>query len=207
MQSPRASNQAERQRRQTLAERLVRRCAGGDEEALAELHDLYARSLLWFAKRVVRSSEAAEEVVQEVFMYVWEHAERYERSRGTVYTWMCQMARSRAIDRLRRRRTQHRTRNHVVNHASRSVEPCAEHDVYVSELRPRLRRALETLPAAQRQALVLAYYGEMTQREIATRGRIPLGTVKTRTFLALRKLRSTLAGDVAGSQISLAGVK
>lgn len=188
----RSSGDASR-RRQAVAERLVGRCAAGDPQALAELHELFSGQLLRLARGIVRSTEAAEEVVQEVFLYVWQRADRYDRRRAAVSTWLGQITRSRAIDRLRKAGARNRARALAQREGATSVEPRAERELHAGQERVRLRRALRVLPEAQREVLLLAYYGEMSQREIAARSRIPLGTVKTRTFLALRKLRQELS--------------
>ncbi len=192
----RSSGDASR-RRQAVAERLVGRCAAGDPQALAELHELFSGPLLRLARGIVRSTEAAEEVVQEVFLYAWRRAGRYDPRRAAVSTWLGRIARSRAIDRLRKAGSRKRTHAQAESDGVTSVEPRAERDLHAGQERRRLRRALRVLPEAQREVLLLAYYGEMSQREIAARTRIPLGTVKTRTYLALRRLRAELSAPTS----------
>lgn len=173
--------------------RLVER----DQEALAELYDRHASMLLALAQRVLGSREEAEEVVQEALLQVWSQATRYDPDRSSVSTWMVLITRSRAIDRLRNRKVIERTtvavqREETTTHAS----PAGVGAVLRYERGLRLRRELDRLPEEQRDVLERAFFQGMTQREIAERTGIPLGTVKTRTLLAMKKLRAALQSDL-----------
>ena len=182
------------------ADRLAR-VAAGDATELARLYDRHARSVYSMALRVLGYEADAEDVVQEVFAQVWRQADRYSERRGTVIAWLLNMARTRAIDRLRARRarpdTGVATRQETLDdRAATTVDPvdalAAERDA------ERVRRALEQLPMLQRLALELAYFEGLTQTEIADRLEEPLGTVKTRIRLGLLKLRDALSGSAAG---------
>lgn len=180
-----------------LEAELVRRVAGGDSEALSELYERYAPSLLGLARRVLGDRADAEEVLQEVFLHAWSRAGRYDPDRASVSTWLALITRSRAIDRLRSRRVDDRT----VEAAHRESAPAhrssgAARAVLHSERRSRIAAALGDLPPEQRHVVELAYYGGMSQSEIARAEEIPLGTVKTRTLLAMRKLRQALATEI-----------
>lgn len=191
-----AATESHARDRQAIAARLVDRCASGDQQALAELHSLFSQYMLRVTSRIVRNAEVAEDVVQEVFLYAWRNAGRYDPRRSTVSTWLWQISRSRAIDYLRRRSTRERAHTRFETQAETSHEPPVEREILGGELRLHLDKALGKLPAAQREALTLAYYSDMTQTEIADQTDTPLGTVKTRTFLAMRKLRSELPADL-----------
>jgi RNA polymerase sigma-70 factor, ECF subfamily len=176
---------------------LVRQVAERRPEALAELYDRYAPTLLGLAKRVLGNPLDAEEVLQEVFVHVWNHAGRYDAARSSVSTWLVLITRSRAIDRLRSRRVVERA------HEAAQQETLAEHtspegaeNVFMHERRERVRRELAKLPPEQREVLEMAFYLGLTQTEIATRTDIPLGTVKTRTLLAMKKLRHALRPEI-----------
>jgi len=162
---------------------LIRRLTRGDHEALGEFYDLYAGLVNGMAIRILRDAAEAEDTVQEVFVQVWQQAARFDPSRGTPEAWLCTMARTRALDRLRKR-------------SSRREEP--ELDDQGSTPAPRteealaVRKALDGLSEDQRRALELAYYEGLTQSEIAERLREPLGTVKTRIRTALTRLRGVL---------------
>lgn len=177
---------------------LLRLAAERRPEALAALHDRHAPHLLALARRILDSAGEAEDVVQEVFVHVWNHASRYDPSRSSVSTWLVLITRSRAIDRLRHRQVVDRAHEA----AQRDVPP-EEHaspdgveSVFIRERRERVRRELETLPPEQRQVLEMAFYQGLSQTEIAARADLPLGTVKTRTLLAMKKLRSALRSEI-----------
>jgi RNA polymerase sigma-70 factor (ECF subfamily) len=175
---------------------LVARMAAGDEAALSELYDRHAPALLGFALRILGAVAEAEEVLQEVFVHAWNQAAGYDPTRARVSTWLVLLARSRAVDRLRTRQVGER----VVAAAGREapVQESAEglERVQDGERRRRVLAELVRLPPEQRRILQLAYYGGLTQTEIADAEGLPLGTVKTRTLLALRKLRRALDGEV-----------
>jgi RNA polymerase sigma-70 factor, ECF subfamily len=166
---------------------LLRRLAAGDHAALGEFYDLYAGLANGLALRILRDTSEAEDVVQEVFVQVWRQASRFDPERGTPEAWLCTMARTRALDRLRRRTSRREDPGDPSSAATES--PRTEEALAV-------RKALEGLTADQRRALELAYYEGLTQSEIATRLGEPLGTIKTRIRTAMIRLREVL-GPVA----------
>ncbi len=176
---------------------LVRKIVERHPEALAELYDRYASMLTALAQRVLADAADAEEVLQETFLQVWNRAASYDPRRSSVSTWLVLITRSRAIDRLRSRRVKQRTlsaaqRENPVRHTS----PAGGRHVLNQERRRRLDEEMGRLPEEQRQVLELAFYNGMTQSEIAGETGIPLGTVKTRTLLAMRKLRQALQAEI-----------
>ena len=180
----------------------VARMARGDQGALADLYDRHATAVYSLALRVVRRQEDAEDVTQQVFTQAWQSSARYDASRGVVAAWLLMMARSRAIDCLRRRNP---ARDGLSDDdrlaAIPDPGPTVEHVVATSEQVERVRTAIEALPADQRTAVELAYYDGLTQSEIAARTATPLGTVKTRVRSALHALRAAVAavgGPVGG---------
>jgi len=175
---------------------LLGRLVAGDEAALGELYDLFAPTLNALALRVLRDPSAAEEVVQEVFLHAWNRAGSYDPQRSSVSTWLVLLTRSRAIDRLRTRNVVDRTHDHVRHQAPLHESPRGARRVQDGDRKRRVRAELGALPAEQRQVLELAYYGGLTQSEIAATTGIPLGTVKTRTLLAMKKLRRALHDDL-----------
>lgn len=176
---------------------LVRRIAERDEGAIAELYTRHAPMLLALARRVLGTLEDAEEVLQEVFLQVWNQAGRYDVSRSSVPTWLVLITRSRSIDRLRNRQVVDRTLAAAHQEAgSLHTSPEGGASVLREERRARLYRELESLPTEQHQVLELAFYRGMTQSEIAESTGIPLGTVKTRTLLAMKKLRTALGSEL-----------
>lgn len=176
---------------------LLRQVVERQPDALAELYDRYSSTLMALARRVLGSLEDAEEVLQEVFTHVWNNAERYDAARSSVSTWLVLITRSRAIDRLRNRKVVVRT--HETAHAAEPLEhasPEGPESVLIQERRNRVSRELANLPQEQRQVLEMAFYEGLSQSEIAARADLPLGTVKTRTLLAMKKLRSALRDEI-----------
>ena len=163
---------------------LISRIADGDHEALGEFYDRYASMANGLALRILRNTSDAEEVVQEVFVQAWRQADRYDPTRGTPEAWISTLARTRALDKLRRR-TSRREDPSEAAPGTTATPPNVE--VLA------VRRALSGLSAPQRTVLELAYYDGLTQSEIAQRLGEPLGTVKTRIRTAMISLRETLS--------------
>jgi RNA polymerase sigma-70 factor, ECF subfamily len=182
---------------------LVRLVAERRPEALAELYDRFAPTLLALARRVLDNHADAEEVLQEVFVQVWNRGERYDPARSSVSTWLVLIARSRAIDRLRSRKVVERTHEATAQAAVGAsgvgephTSPEALENVFIQERHERVRREMAALPVEQRQVLEMAFYQGLTQSEIAAKAGLPLGTVKTRTLLAMKKLRNALRPEI-----------
>jgi RNA polymerase sigma-70 factor, ECF subfamily len=176
---------------------LLRQIDDRQPAALDALYDRYAPTLLALGRRILGSPPDAEEVLQEVFLHVWNHAGRYDPGRSSVSTWLTLITRSRAIDRLRNRKVVERThetsaQGNPVEHAS----PEGLETVLIHERREKVRSELGKLPEEQRQVLEMAFYEGLSQSEIAAKAHLPLGTVKTRTLLAMKKLRSALRDEI-----------
>ncbi|MFD9066612.1 sigma-70 family RNA polymerase sigma factor [Kitasatospora purpeofusca] len=171
--------------------RLLTRSARGDDAAFELLFHAVSGPVYGTALRTLRSPAHAEEVAQEVLLEVWRTAAAYRPERGTVLAWVLTIAHHRAVDRVRSARAAaDRERRLALPEADTECEP-PEEQAARSLDRARVRSALAGLSAAQREAVVLAYYGGYTQREIAQRLALPLGTVKTRIRDGLRRLRDT----------------
>lgn len=194
--SPATTRQVQdRERRQEEIE-LVAAMGRGSSDALAALYDRYSPMLMALAVRVLRDPAEAEEILQEAFLQAWRQAKRYDPARSSVVTWLVLLTRSRAIDRLRSRRVVDRTHDQARHGAALHESPAGPRRVQQMDRRRRIRAALAELPEEQRQVVEYAYYRGMTQSEIAAETGIPLGTVKTRTLLALRKLRAALREEL-----------
>jgi RNA polymerase sigma-70 factor (ECF subfamily) len=165
---------------------LVARAAAGDANGLGELFDRHAGRMKSLALRIVRSPDHAEDVVQEIFVQAWQQAGRFDPQRGNVLAWLSVMARSRALDRWRRRATRRETA--VSDAHALEAPPPADRDPSGWAA----RGALAELPPDQREPLELAYWEGLSQSEIAVRLGLPLGTIKTRMRIGLRRLRETL---------------
>ncbi len=180
---------------------LIRQVVERRPEALAELYRRFAPTLLALARRILDNHADAEEVVQEAFVQVWNRSGSYDPARSSVSTWLVLIARSRAIDRLRSRRVVERTHEAGAQAAVQGpgethASPEAIENVFIQERHERVRREMAALPAEQQQVLEMAFYQGLTQSEIAARAGLPLGTVKTRTLLAMKKLRHALRGEI-----------
>jgi RNA polymerase sigma-70 factor (ECF subfamily) len=173
---------------------LINRISSGDQEALTALYDATNRLVFGLALRILSDRSAAEEVLIEVFMQVWQQAGRYDRSRGGPLSWLLTIARSRAIDRLRSDAA-HRQfeRLSEIGELQSDIESTPDRTTAESEMRRIVQSALAALSVDDRQVIELAYYSGMTQSEIATHLSLPLGTVKTRIRRGMIKLRDTLS--------------
>ena len=173
---------------------LIRGVAGGDERAFASLYDRYGPILFGLLLRILHSRPEAEDVLQEVFLQVWQQARSFDAARGRAFTWLVTLARSRAIDRLRALDSRERAARRSAEDAppQGEGEEAADDAALREERAGVVREALAELPEEQRQVLLLAYLEGMSQSEIAAAKGQPLGTVKTRTRAGLRRLSELL---------------
>lgn len=169
--------------------RIMGRIAAGEPEALAGLYDLYASRVLGVTTRILSDPEEAQDVLQEVFLHAWKNPSSFDPERGSLLTWILILARSRAIDRLRALRRRGRDRQVDIADCQIASAEDLEGAAGLRQDGRAVHRALADLPAEQRQALELAYFGGYTQTEIAAMTGAPLGTVKTRLRQGLMKLR------------------
>lgn len=182
---------------------LVARMSRGDDRALAQFYERWSRPIYALVAHLVRDPDDADDVVEDTFYQAWRQASRYEPSRGAVSTWIVTIARSRALDRLRSRRRLREeplTPVTVIDELADGSYPDPAAGAEEAERRERVAEALRELPPEQREVLELAYYGGLSQTEIAERTGQPLGTVKTRTRLAGQKLRERLAALRGGAE-------
>ncbi len=173
------------------------RIADGELDALEELYDRYKTMAYSIAYRITGDATLAEDVVQDAFLGAWRNAARYLEGRGSVKTWLLSIVHHRAIDAIRRRRptTQLPEREDVPPPALTLPDVWAE--VAAGLDADAVRGALAVLSDVQREAIELAYFGGMTQQEIATRTGTPLGTIKSRMRLGLLAMRRSLTGEEA----------
>lgn len=169
---------------------LVERMVAGDEGALAALYDRYSGMLFAMLVRTLRDPQAAEEILQDLFLQLWRGAARFDATRGSLPAWLMVIGRNRALSRLRTR--EHREIPEDIEAFPANAVPSSvnlEDDAERSLLMEKLRTAMATLPAEQREAVELAYFEGMTQTEIAARTGSPLGTVKSRVRSAMQSLK------------------
>lgn len=175
----------------TLSERdLIAAVAAGDVNALGELYDRFAPIAYGVALGVLCDHGLAEDAVQEAFLSVWRSAGRFDSRRASAGSWILMLARRRAVDLVRRNE---RRRSHDSWQPAEQLGPSAADTTERDAERRTVQAALASLPAKQRQVLNLAYYGGYSQQQIATSLAMPIGTVKSQTFDALRRLRLFLA--------------
>ena len=172
---------------------LVGLVAEKDAGALEALYDRYGRAAYSLALRILTDQTLAQDVVQEVFYSLWRDAGRFDAARGTVATYLLSMTHHRAVDVVRREEHLRRWRT-TDERLELEPDPRAgvEDQVEAEERRAGVRAALRALPTPQREALLLAYFGGYTQREVAALVGVPLGTVKTRMAAGMRKMKEAL---------------
>jgi len=166
-----------------------------DPRALEDAYRAYGGLVYGLALRVARDTHTAEEITQDVFVYAWQNAERYDTARGTLAAWLLTLARSRGIDRLRSRQSQDRRASGLAQEVA-AAEPLRQPDalagLVAEERAQRVRAALATLPPEQREALEIAYFQGASHSEVAAHLGAPLGTVKTRIRQGMLRLRGAL---------------
>jgi RNA polymerase sigma-70 factor (ECF subfamily) len=172
-------------------EALVALVARGDEAALAELYDRVGRVAYGLAFRVLRDDRLAEDAVQDAFLAVWRTAAAFRAERAKASTWILTLVHRRAVDVVRR---EERRRVELLDEATRdaATSESAEDAAWLRFERQRVQGALQQLPDTQREAIELAYYGGYSQSELAERLGLPLGTIKSRMFAGLVRLRELL---------------
>jgi RNA polymerase sigma-70 factor (ECF subfamily) len=174
---------------------LVARVTEGDSGALETLYGRYGRACYGLARRVLTDEQLAQDVVQEVFLTVWRDAHRFDASRGGFSSWLLSMTHHKAVDAVRREENHRKRRTPAELLEDRpDPGPQVDDEVWSTLRRERVRAAMHSLPELQKQALVLAYFGGYTQREIAGITDTPLGTVKTRMLVGMRRLKAGLDG-------------
>ena len=177
---------------------LVRRMAGGDRDALAELYDRLSKPLYATARHILNDSAEAQDVVHDVFLALWENAGSFDSSRGAAFSWAVTLTRNRAIDRLRTRSNRARLLGTSVpddlGYGLDAFPVAGDSKAELGERAEAVRKAMAGLPQEQQRALELAFFSGLTQQEIADRLKEPIGTIKARIRRGLIKLRDLLAG-------------
>lgn len=182
---------------------LISLVTQGDQDALAALYERYSRAVFSFSLRIVGDTQVAEEILQEVFVRVWQQGGSFQAARGTLITWLLSITHNLSIDEVRRRKRRPQKAESEEPESILAGLPDeglgVEEEVWLSSLRISIQDALRQLPSAQREAIELAYFQGLTQREIADTLGEPLGTIKTRMRLGMLKLREQL-GPVVSEQ-------
>jgi RNA polymerase sigma-70 factor, ECF subfamily len=174
---------------------VLARVATGELDAFEELYDRYKTMAYSIAYRITNDATLAEDVVQDAFLGAWRNAARYIEGRGSVKTWLLSIVHHRAIDAIRRRRATRELPDSTDAPPAELTTPDIWAEVASGLDAEMVRGALDVLTAPQREAIELAYFGGLTQHEIAERTGTPLGTVKSRMRLGLMAMRRALAGE------------
>ena len=177
---------------------LIRRMAGGDRDALAELYDNLSRPLFSTARHILNDAAEAQDVVHDVFLSLWENAASFDSSRGAAFSWAVTLTRNRSIDRLRTRANRARLLGSSfpddLGYGADTGEVGGGLRAELGDRAAAVRTAMAGLPADQQRALELAFFSGLTQKEIADKLSEPIGTIKARIRRGLIKLRDSLAG-------------
>ena len=189
---------------------LITLVTRGDQDALEMLYERYSRAVYSFSLRIVGDAQVAEEILQEVFVRAWQQGGSFQAARGSLITWLLSITHNLSIDEVRRRKRRPQKADAEEPETILASLPDegsdVEEEVWLSSLRVSIQDALQQLPAAQREAIELAYFQGLTQREIADVLGEPLGTIKTRMRLGMLKLREQL-GPVVSEQAEPKEVK
>ena len=172
--------------------RLVKLMAAGDAEALGRFYDRWSHHVYATVKAIVHSGQDAEEIVDDCFWQAWNQASRFDTSRGEVRSWLLNIARSRALDRLKSVKRRREEDLDAAPPDSFATTPDAEERIDRAARAVQVADALKALPEAQRRVLEMVYYGGLTQTEIADSTGEALGTIKTRIRLGTQKLRDNI---------------
>ena len=174
---------------------LLRRVAQGDRQGFDELYDRFSRVLFSIAYRLLNNQEAAEDVLQDVFVQIWEKAPFYDPSRGKPMTWAITLTRNRAIDRLRSMKRRLLLQDELLQEwqSSEQLDDRSSFEAASSgDTNKMVREALQKLSKDQREAIELAFFSSLTQMEISERLKLPVGTIKARIRRGMMRLRYLL---------------
>jgi len=176
--------------------KLFGQIAGKDAGALAELYDRYSARLYGLALKILKDRTLTEDVIQDLFMYVWQQAGRFDDQRGHPVVWLMVLCRNRCIDKLRshlkkaQRQSEIDEKTLMTAATDESENPL--HNVHLKEVSQNVKGALAALPEEQRDPIEMAYFEGMSQTEISATLDVPLGTIKTRVRLGMKKLRDLI---------------
>jgi RNA polymerase sigma factor (sigma-70 family) len=186
LEGERPSGEWERNMRTRLADR--------EETALAEVYDQYASFVYGLALRVIGEARAAEDISQDVFLFVWERPDAFDPDRGSLRTWLGMITHRRSVDYVRREEARRRRMQRDASRRPTQI-PDVEEMATALVTAERVRNALDVLPDEQRRAIQLAYFGGKTYRQVAEVLGIPEGTAKSRLRLGLRRVADALSAE------------
>ena len=173
-------------------EELMARIQANDDRAIAILYRRHTALLRSVVGRILNNDSDVDDQLQDIFLEIWRRAAHYDEAKGKALGWIMTLARRRAIDRVRKKQTYCRTQERLRDEPEPGPHPGADEEVAAADTANVFARVIGTLPVAQRDALNFAFYRGLSHREIAAQTGIPLGTIKTRLELAIRKVRTAL---------------
>ncbi len=191
-ETPQLENRSASTTSEPTDEELMARVQERDERAIAILYRRHLPLLRTIVGRVLNNDSDVDDQLQEVFLEVWRLAAHYDVEKGKALGWIVTLARRRSIDKLRKKQAYARAQDRLREEPEPAPHHGADEEVAASDTAQIFNRVLATLPAAQREALTFAFYRGLSQREIAAHTGIPLGTIKTRLELGLRKVRAAV---------------
>jgi RNA polymerase sigma-70 factor, ECF subfamily len=175
---------------------LMLRIQAGDADALSQLYDRYSGIVKALILRIIHNETEADDLLQEVFMEIWNQAKNFSAEKGKPLGWVVTLTRRRAIDALRKKQAYARAEERLQAQPEQQplawVQNATENDIEAGDTRALMAKVINSLPEAQQQVIELAFFQGMSQREIASHTNIPLGTVKTRLELGLKKIYDAL---------------
>lgn len=174
---------------------LMKRVGRRDEKAFETLYDLYSKLIYSSILSVVKKQDEAEDILQEIFLQIWEKASTFESTKGNVYAWIITLARNRTIDRIRSkdfRKQRQEVHDIEIDTMLNPTEQNPLDSLVAGERAEIVKSALQQIPSEQREVIQIAYYGGNSQSEIASKLNLPLGTVKTRMRQGMKKLQTLL---------------
>lgn len=180
---------------------IAARLAARDEDAVRELYRAHGPMVFGVCQRVLQNRALAEDATQEVFLFLWERPDRFDPARGTLRSWLGLLAHRRSVDRVRAETRRARTESHRPE--VEAFECGADEQATARWISDRVREALGTLPADQRDAVILAYFGDRTYVQVAEELGLPEGTVKSRIRLALKKLDPVLRQELGSEEAAV----
>ena len=181
----------------------VAQCVRGDGHALEELYANHGGSCLALARSIVVDPHHAEDAVQEAFLDLWRHPDRFDSEQSSARSWLLLLTHRKSVDRVRSEQRRKTSALVPDDDAYEDERPGPEAQALTALVGDRTREALAALPPAKREALVLAYWGGYTQREIAALTATPIGTVKSRMYTAMKELGASLLGEASPQEVAV----
>lgn len=172
-------------------QKIIKLLKTRDKKAISWLYDRFSPALYGVACRIVKSEALAQDVLQDAFVKIWKNGANYDRSKGTLFTWMLNITRNTAIDKTRSAHFRHNGKIQPIDHFVNKSEAGLSHEISTNHI--GIRKKIEILEEKYKTIIDLVYFNGYTQQEVAEQLNLPLGTVKSRVRIALRELKKALS--------------